>query len=105
MNRAAMLPEPRAPAIATHDVELAVAADQQRIAIELADTVIRDLFVIGLTLQGTLPMVSGAAEQRVAGAVDGIDRIVRTIRDVVFAMAPHSPPDTPSDESRFADTS
>jgi signal transduction histidine kinase len=83
-----MCTEPRVPVIAPTVSEQAVAADEQRIAIELVDTVIRDLFGVGLTLQSALPHISGAAAQRVTAAVDGIDRIIRTIRAVVFDLVP-----------------
>ena len=88
MTRAAMRTGTRAPAIAPTVTEKAVAADEQRIAIELVDTVIRDLFGVGLTLQSTRPHISGPAEQPVTAAIDGIDRIIRRIRDVVFDLAP-----------------
>jgi hypothetical protein len=76
------------------------AAGDQSAAIELADTVIRELFGIGLVLQGRLPQVSGPDEQRLTAAVEGIDRVVRTIRDAVFAWGPTSPPQTPSARRR-----
>jgi len=66
----------------------AVAADEQRIGSELVDTVIRDLFGVGLTLHGALPHVSGPAEQQLNAAIDGIDRIIVAIRAVVFDLAP-----------------
>jgi len=74
------------------DVERAVAADEQRIAIELADTVIRDLFGVGLTLSSVLPHVTRLGEQPLNAAIDDIDRIIRTIRDVVFALEARTPP-------------
>ena len=83
-----MCTEPRAPVIAPTVIEQAVAADEQRIAIELADTVIRDLFGVGLTLHSALPHISGPAEHRVASAIDSIDGIIRTIRTVIFDLAP-----------------
>lgn len=83
-----MCTEPRAPAIAPTVSEQAVAADEQRIAMELVDTVIRDLYGVGLTLQSALPHISGPAEERVTAAVDGIDRVIRTIRTVIFNLAP-----------------
>jgi signal transduction histidine kinase len=88
MTRAAMRTDSRPPAIAPTVAEQAVAADEQRIAIELVDTVIRDLFGVGLTLQSALLHISGPAEQPVTAAIDGIDRIIRTIRHVVFDLAP-----------------
>jgi signal transduction histidine kinase len=65
----------------------AIAADEQRIGLELVDTVIRDLFDVGLTLQSALPHVSGVGEQRLAVAIDGIDRVILTIRAVVLDLA------------------
>lgn len=70
------------------DIELAVEADEQRIAIALVDTVIRDLFDVGITLYGALPQVQGPAERTVQTAIDDIDRVIRTIREVVFALKP-----------------
>lgn len=70
------------------DIELAVEADEQRIAIELVDTVIRDLFDVAITLYGALPHMQGPAERTVRTAIDDIDRVIRTIREVVFALKP-----------------
>lgn len=88
MNSTATIRGPRARAIASTVTEQAVAADEQRIAIELVDTVIRELFGVGLTLQSALPHISGPGEQPVSAAIDGIDRIIGTIRAVVFDLAP-----------------
>jgi hypothetical protein len=67
------IPDRRAPVIANRDIERAVAA-----------------------LQGALPHVSGPAEQRLTAAIDGIDGIIRTIRDVVFELGQGTPPETTS---------
>jgi len=61
-------------------VRRAVAADEQRSAIELVDTVIRDLFRGGLGLHSALPHVSGLAEERLNAAIDGLDGIIVPIR-------------------------
>lgn len=87
LTRATMTAEAHVPVIALTATEQAVAADQRRIAIGLVDPVIRDLFGVGLTLQSAVPLVGGPAQQRVNAAIDGIDRIIRTIRDVVFDLA------------------
>ena len=87
MNKAATIPGPEVAAIAPTATEQAVAADEQRIGIELVDTVIRDLFGIGLTLQSALPHANGLAEERLNAAIDGIDGIIVTIRAVVFDLA------------------
>ena len=70
--------------------ERAVAAAEQRIGSALAGEVIRDLFGIGLTLEGTWPHVTEAGQPRLTAAIDGIDQVIRTIRDVVFALAPRT---------------
>ena len=90
-SRAATVPAPEVPAIASDDRERAVAPDEQRIATALADTVIRDLFGLGLALHGTLPHVTGPGQQSLNAAIDGIDHVIRTIRDVVFVRAPSTP--------------
>ena len=93
MNRTVTIPASRAGAVEpTAVTEQAVAADEQRIGIELVDTVIRDLFGVGLTLHSALPHVSGLAEERLNAAIDGIDGVILTIRDVVFGLA------TPDDD-------
>ncbi len=66
---------------------LAINSDQLRIAEELADTVIRDLFGVGLTLQQALGHVSGSAAEPLVEAIDGLDRIIRSVRDVVFDLS------------------
>ena len=91
MNRAAMVSEPRPPVIVTGDIERAVAADEQRIAMELVDTVIRDLFGVALTLETARPHVTALGERPLTAAIESIDGIIRTIRNVVFALAPRAP--------------
>ena len=53
--------------------------------LELAETVIHDLFGLGLALHTTLPMVSGEPADRLTAAIDATDRIIRHVRDVVYA--------------------
>lgn len=91
MNRAAMVSEPRPPVMVIGDIERAVAADEQRIAMELVDTVIRDLFGVALTLETARPHVAALGERPLTTAIESIDGIIRTIRNVVFALAPGTP--------------
>jgi PAS domain S-box-containing protein len=65
-----------------------LAEDHERIARELHDTVIQELFAVGMALQA----VQGDAEppqvaQRLATAVDEIDEIIRRIRGVIFDLS------------------
>jgi hypothetical protein len=87
MNAAAMSPDPRNPVIANVDTERAVAADGQRILLELVDMVICDLFSVGLTLHGAMPHARGPAERLLAAAIDDVDSIISTIHDVVLDLS------------------
>ncbi|WP_432839559.1 GAF domain-containing protein [Dactylosporangium sp. CA-092794] len=67
-----------------------VLEDRQRIAGDLQETLIRDLFGLGLSLQGTASRVaSPEARAALLANVDELDRIIRGIRTAVFAMEPH----------------
>lgn len=58
--------------------------DRDRIAQELGETVVRDLFAAGLALQGAAPRASGARES-VEQVVDDLDSVIKKIRDSVFS--------------------
>ncbi|MEQ6900521.1 GAF domain-containing protein [Nocardioides sp. YIM 152588] len=66
--------------------------ERARIARDLHDHVIQQLFASGMTLQGALLNLdeSPAAEQ-VASVVDRIDDAIRQIRTSIFQLRPHSP--------------
>jgi PAS domain S-box-containing protein len=61
--------------------------EQDRIAENLANTVIRGLFGTGLKLQGLLDVVGERAQQPLANVVADIDATIREIRTFVFALA------------------
>jgi signal transduction histidine kinase len=66
-----------------------LAADRERIARDLHDTVIQRLFAVGLSLQGA----ARAAEKpevsaRIEAAVDDLDETVREVRASIFELAP-----------------
>jgi len=71
----------------------AIAEDHDRIASELHDTVIQQLFALGLSLQ-SLPMRISEPDsaQRVGAAVDTIDEIIAKIRNTIHGL--RIPPDT-----------
>jgi signal transduction histidine kinase len=63
--------------------------ERERIAADLHDTVIRQLFATGLSLQGVEPMVEHPeASRRVQLAVDDLDNTIRQIRSTVFELGP-----------------
>lgn len=61
--------------------------ERERIAVDLHDTVVQQLFSVGLTLQGA---AAGFPDDRAAGrvrdAVEQIDRIINRIRSTVFPL-------------------
>jgi signal transduction histidine kinase len=67
--------------------ELAVLEDRDRIAMDLHDTVIQQLFAIGLGLQGTARMIhEPEAAGRLQAAVDDLDETIKQIRSTIFAL-------------------
>ncbi len=66
---------------------LAVVEDQERIARDLHDTVIQQLFATGMSLQATAHrLTDAAASERLQQAVDMLDTVIHDIRAAVFAL-------------------
>jgi signal transduction histidine kinase len=63
--------------------------ERERIARELHDGTIQSLFTVGLGLQGTASL-AGEAEvaQRLHGAVEELDRVIRDLRNYIFGLEP-----------------
>ena len=67
--------------------EVAVLEDRDRIAMDLHDTVIQQLFAIGLSLQGTARMIDDQEPaDRLQAAVDDLDLTIKQIRSTIFAL-------------------
>ena len=68
---------------------LAVLEDRERIAKDLHDGVIQSLFAVGMGLQGA-SMASGDPQgaERIDGAVEEIDRVIRDLRNYIFGLRP-----------------
>ncbi|MFC9968970.1 GAF domain-containing sensor histidine kinase [Nocardia ignorata] len=67
--------------------ELDVLSDRDRIARDLHDQVIQQLFAVGLSLQGTLQRVRGPeVRSRLSATIDDIQAIVQTIRQSIFDL-------------------
>jgi signal transduction histidine kinase len=61
--------------------------DRERIAMDLHDTVIQQLFAVGLSLQGTMRLLGDAeASRRIQLAVDDLDTTIKRIRSTIFAL-------------------
>jgi signal transduction histidine kinase len=71
---------------------LAVQDERERISRELHDGVIQSLFSIGMGLESAramLPTHPDRVEERLNGAVDGIDTAIRELRNYIFRLRPH----------------
>lgn len=67
--------------------ELEVLEDRERIARDLHDRVLQDLFAIGLEIQGTARRAEDdALASRLDGHVEDLDRTIREIRTVIFGF-------------------
>ena len=66
---------------------LSVYQDRDRIARDLHDLVIQRLYATGMSLQGTMPMISRPeVADRVSRAVDDMDQTIKEIRGAIFAL-------------------
>ena len=63
-----------------------IVAEEERIARDLHDTVIQDLFGVGLSLQAARSSSTGAIGERIDEAVDRLDTIIREIRNTIFRL-------------------
>jgi|GEM_PF-654938 len=65
--------------------------DEERIALDLHDNVIQQLFALGLSLQATSQMTDGHVGERLGDAVDLLDGVIREIRNTIFGVTARSP--------------
>jgi signal transduction histidine kinase len=74
-------------------IMLARAEDRDRIAGDLHDHVIQELFALGMRLQGHAARVDQATAGRINGYVDTLDNVIRDIRTSIFGLqqAPVAP--------------
>ena len=67
--------------------DVALLEDRERIAMDLHDTVIQQLFAVGLSLQGTIRLLDNQeAARRLHVAVDDLDDTIKRIRSTIFAL-------------------
>ena len=66
---------------------LSVYQDRDRIARDLHDLVIQRLYATGMSLQGTMPMISRPeVADRITNAVDAMDETIKEIRGAIFEL-------------------
>ena len=70
-------------------ITLAQAEDHDRIAGDLHDHVIQELFALGMRLQGDAARSDAATAERVNGYVDTLDEVINKIRTSIFGL--HQP--------------
>ena len=69
--------------------DLSMAADRERIARDLHDTVIQRLFSTGLSLQSVVPVTEDTeVRSRIKEAVSDLDDIIRQVRTTIFELEP-----------------
>ncbi len=67
-------------------VRLAQAEDHERIAGDLHDHVIQELFALGMKLQGQAARSDPATAERVNGYIDTVDDVIKKIRASIFGL-------------------
>jgi signal transduction histidine kinase len=66
---------------------LSLFEDRDRIARDLHDLVIQRLYATGMSLEGTMPMITRPeAKAKVSNAVDAMDDTIKDIRATIFAL-------------------
>jgi signal transduction histidine kinase len=66
---------------------LSLYEDRDRIARDLHDLVIQRLYATGMSLEGTMPMITRPeVASRVTNAVDAMDETIKEIRSAIFAL-------------------
>ena len=65
-----------------------LARDRERIARDLHDHVIQELFATGMALQSTVPFAeSEQLRERISAAIDGLDETIREIRNTIYGLS------------------
>jgi signal transduction histidine kinase len=82
-------------------LRLALVEDRERIAKELHDDVIQSLFAEGMALQAALGIVNDpeAITSRLEASIEHIDRVIRDLRNYIFALRPGAAADRQLDRS------
>jgi two-component system, NarL family, sensor histidine kinase DevS len=66
---------------------LSLYQDRDRIARDLHDLVIQRLYATGMSLEGTMPMITRPeVASRISNAVDAMDETIKDIRTTIFAL-------------------
>jgi PAS domain S-box-containing protein len=77
--------------------KLIVAQEEERIASQLQDRIIKRLFLAGLKIQSVVNLTERPVSQRLHETVDQLDTVIRDIRHTVFTGTLCDAPPGPSD--------
>ncbi|MEO1064004.1 MAG: PAS domain S-box protein [Actinomycetota bacterium] len=73
------------------DRELQITTERERIARDLHDTIIQELFATGMALQAVVSRVDDdVVSKRIMQSIDALDDSIRRIRTVIFGLSAHS---------------
>ncbi len=67
--------------------ELAIVAERERIARDIHDSIIQDLFGLGLALQGLAMRIDARAAHELNARVDKIDDVITQLRSLIFDLS------------------
>lgn len=67
--------------------DLAIVGERERIARDIHDSIIQDLFGMGLGLQGLSMRIDGPASQDLSQYVDQIDGVITRLRSLIFDLS------------------
>jgi PAS domain S-box-containing protein len=73
---------------------LSIVAEDERIARDLHDTVIQELFALGMSLQALGSSTTGVVGDRLSAAVESLDDVIRQIRNTIFRLPGRNGPAT-----------
>ena len=83
---------------------LSLYEDRDRIARDLHDLVIQRLYATGMSLEGTMPMISRPeVASRITSAVDAMDDTIKDIRATIFALQARGEKDKPDLRAAIVD--
>ena len=72
--------------------QMMLVGDRERIARDLHDLVIQQLFAVGMVLQGAIPFIERpAVQERVSDAIDSLDETIREIRNTIYGLSQRRP--------------
>ncbi len=75
--------------------------DRDRIAADLQDKVIQQVFAIGMNLHSTATLATQSeVRKRILTSADGLDQVLRLTRDAVFGLEQHLAGPRPSSRDR-----